>query len=104
MNELLYIVVGYAFAFLIICSYCLGRFVAKNGGKKNLKRTIIVLIFFFSILPIYLETIGVGYIQEDYLQSALTVIHPFLVFILPLMLSIPSRSMLKKIAKVKRSF
>ncbi len=104
MSDLSHIVVGYVFAFLIICSYCLGRFAVRHGGRKDVKRIIIILIAFFCILPIYLETMEIHYQQEGFLQYTLTAIHPFLIFILPLIMSIPSRSVLKKIAKIKRLF
>jgi len=102
MYDLDHIVTAYGLSFFILCSYCSGRMIVKHGGRRYIKRIIIGLIIFFWGFPIYYEITGLRrYPSEELLINIQTT---FFIFILPLLMSIPSRSILKKIAKIKRSF
>ena len=102
MYNLDHITMGYALSFLILCSYCSGRVIVKHGGKRYIKRIIVGLIIFLCFIPIYYEITGLRTHPKGELINIIR--DAFFIFVLPLLMSIPSRSVLKKIAKIKRSF
>jgi hypothetical protein len=97
-----HIATAYALSFLILCSYCSGRTIVKHGGRRYIKRIIVGLIIFFCFIPIYSEITGLRRYPGDELINIFR--DTLFLFVLPLLMSIPSRSVLKIIARIKRSF